>query len=515
MLRRRALPAIAPLAAAALAGQGRAAASAEGVARIVPALDEHAAGLMRRTGVPGLALAVARHDRVLHLRGFGVRAAGRPEPVDADTVFQLASLSKPVAATVIAALVGDGVVGWDDPVARHDPGFALADAWTTRAVTLRDLLCHRSGLPDHAGDLLEDLGFGREEVLHRLRHVPPGPFRAAYAYTNFGFTQAAVAAARAAGQPWEELSAARLYRRIGMARTTSRFAQFQAQANRALGHVPREGGGWVPGPVRDADAQSPAGGVSSSARDLSAWLRLQLGRGRLDGAAMVQAAALDETQRPQVVNDAAADPARDGTGFYGLGWNVGRDAEGRVLWNHSGAFNLGAATCVHILPAEDLAVVVLVNARPVGVAEALCRACLDLATAGRVTRDWLPPFAAAFARMSEPDYGAAVAPGRRPERPQPPLPPGAYAGAYRNALYGEAAVAEEPGGLLALHMGPRGRRFPLAHFNRDSFTFQPDGENASGPAAVAFSVGPDGRAGAVTVENLDAGGQGRFLRHGG
>src|SRR5207249_10706952 len=122
------------------------------------------------------------------------REAGRPEPIDADTVFQLASVSKPVASTVMAALVGDRVVDWDDRIVDHDPEFQMYDAWVTNAVTLRDMFAHRSGLPDHAGDLLEDLGYGREEILYRLRYQKPASsFRAQYHYTNFGLTAAAVA----------------------------------------------------------------------------------------------------------------------------------------------------------------------------------------------------------------------------------------------------------------------------------------------------------------------------------
>jgi CubicO group peptidase (beta-lactamase class C family) len=110
-------------------------------------------------------------DRPVHLRGFGARQAGRPEPVDPDTVFQLASMSKPIASTVVAALAGDGLLAWDDPILRHDPAFAMHDAWVTRQVTLRDMFCHRSGLPGHAGDALEDLGYRPERLFQQTHEV--------------------------------------------------------------------------------------------------------------------------------------------------------------------------------------------------------------------------------------------------------------------------------------------------------------------------------------------------------
>ena len=440
-----------------------------------------------------------------------MRRAGSPEPVDPDTVFQLASLSKPIASTVVAALAGDGVVAWDDPILRHDPGFAMHGAWVTRQVTLRDMFYHRSGLPDHAGDALEDMGYDRAEILRRLRHVrPASSFRSRYAFTNFGLTAAAVAAARAGGRPWEDVSAERLYRPLGMTSTSSRFCDFLAAPNRAALHV-RQGGAWVARYVRDADAQSPAGGVSSSARDLASWLRLQLGRGTVDGREVVQAAALDETHRPHMVNAPAGDPMRDRPGFYGLGWNVEYDERGRIRWGHSGAFNLGASTCVGLLPAERIGIVVLTNASPVGVPEAVCRSLLDLVLTGRVERDWLALFGQLFAKVSAPDYGTAVDYARPPAQPSAALPAAAYAGAYRSDLYGEIQVAGTDAGLV-LRLGPKQEPFALRHFDRDVFTYQPVGENAYGPSAVTFAVGADRRAASVTVENLDINGQGRFGR---
>jgi len=320
MTRRRAIltSALALAAPGAARALPRSATHGDAVEKHLPALDRIVAEAMRKTGAPGMSVAVVSRDRVVYLKGFGVRRAGGAERVDADTVFALASLSKPLATTVVAGLVGDGVVSFDDKIIRHLPGFAMSDPWITKEITLRDMFCHRSGLPDHGGDLLEDIGYGRDEILRRLRFVKPaGSFRASYAYTNYGFTAAAVAAAKAAGQSWEELSADRLFRRIGMSSTTSRQAEFMARVNRASGHRSRDGR-WVVGEQREPDAQSPAGGASSSARDMAAWLRLQLARGMFDGREVVAGAALDETHRPQIATE-AVDPATAAAPFYGLG----------------------------------------------------------------------------------------------------------------------------------------------------------------------------------------------------
>src|SRR3954447_6243940 len=177
--------------------------TSEQVTRDVQELEKLAQQKIQENAVPGLAIAVVFQDEVVYAKGFGVRDVNTKAPIDADTVFQLASLSKPIGSTVVAELVGEGKIKWDSKLSVLDPGFAMFDPWVTHEITIRDMYAHRSGLPDHAGDLLEDIGFGRAEILHRLRYQhPDSSFRSHYAYTNFGITEAAVAAAKPYGQEW-------------------------------------------------------------------------------------------------------------------------------------------------------------------------------------------------------------------------------------------------------------------------------------------------------------------------
>src|SRR5262245_6831409 len=145
---------------------------------------------MQKTGVPGIAIGIVYRDKPIYLKGYGVRDVGTRQPVDTDTVFQLASVSKPLGSTVIAGLVGVGVVKWDDPIIKYDSDFAMDNPYVTRNVTIGDMYSHRSGLHDHAGDLLEDMGYDREEVLFRLRFTQTRhTIRSRYRTTNYDMTQ--------------------------------------------------------------------------------------------------------------------------------------------------------------------------------------------------------------------------------------------------------------------------------------------------------------------------------------
>lgn len=473
------------------------------VDRAVAKLDGLVDDLMKSTRIPGMAVAVVHGGKALYTKGFGVRDVRIPDRVDADTVFQLASLSKPIAASVVAQQVGAGAIGWDTPVTGKLPWFALSDSAVTRMLTIADLFAHRSGLPDHAGDMLEDLGYDRQAVLQRLRLLPLASFRTSYAYTNFGVTAAAEAVAAAAGQRWEDLSERVLYRPLGMSSTSSRFADYQARPDKAVGHV-KVDGAYQPSHSRNPDAQSPAGGVSASVNDMTHWLAMMLADGDNNGTRIVDPKALLPAVSPQIVSSPPAQPAMR-AGFYGYGFNVGTDASGRVRLSHSGAFELGAATNFVIIPAADVAIVALTNAAPVGAPETLTAEFADLVEFGAVREDWRTLYADAFAGMDKP-FGELV--GRMPPaNPALPRPLRAYAGAYANDYWGTAKVAEKDG-ALTLALGPRGDTYRLMHWDGDVFAFDLAGENA--PPGTVSKATFDGNT--VTLEYFDQDRLGTFTR---
>lgn len=483
--------------------------TAKQVQSAIAELEQLAEAEIQNNAVPGLAIAVVFQDEVVYAKGFGVRDTRTNEPVDADTVFQLASISKPIGSTVIAALVGEGIVSWDSRINELDPTFAMYEPWVTREVTLRDMYAHRSGLPEHSGDLLEDLGFTREEVLHRLRYQhPDSSFRSSYAYTNFGLTAAAIAAAKEAGQEWEALSEEKLYKPLDMNSTSSRYADFVARTNKASGHVLIDGN-WVDEYQRDPDAQTPAGGVSSSVNDMAKWMRLQLADGHFEGEQIVAEAALAETHHPHILTGFS--PFTGLPGFYGLGWNVGFDQQGRLRLGHSGAFALGAGTVVNLVPAEQLGIIILSNGAVTGVPEGLAATFIDLALYGESTHEWVDIYKGRFAQMMQAPAAASAVYATPPASPTPALANSAYVGTYTNDFFGDISIIEQEGGL-AIVQGPKKMTFAMKHFDRDTFTYVTEGESAVGPVGITFAIGADGKAMSVLVENLDVGREGTFKR---
>ena len=483
--------------------------TSEQVDKAIGDVEKLAQKEIQENALPGLAMAVVFQDKMVYAKGFGVRDVNTKAPVDADTVFQLASVSKSIGSTVVAELVSEGKITWDSKLSTLDPAFAMFDPWVTREITIRDMYAHRSGLPEHAGDLLEDLEFTRAEILHRLRYQhPESSFRSHYAYTNFGMTEGGIAAAKAYGLEWEQASEQKLYRPLGMTSTSSRYADFVARPNKALGHVLVDGK-WMQKFKRDPDTESPAGGVSSSVSDLAKWMRLQLANGKFGGKQIVNEKALAETHHPHMLTGFS--PFTGLPSFYGLGWNVSYDQEGRVHLNHSGAFALGAATHVNLVPGEQLGIVVLSNAYPLGIAEALGTTFLDIALYGKPTQDWLVIFKQLFSNPAAIGTVLGFDYSKSPAAPTPALKNDAYIGRYANDFFGDISIIEKDGGL-AIVQGPKKRTFTMKHYNRDTLIYETEGENAVGRSGITFTIGADGKATQVLVENLNVRGEGAFKR---
>jgi CubicO group peptidase (beta-lactamase class C family) len=481
----------------------------EQVDKAIQELEKLAQKKIQENAVPGLAIAVVFQDKVVYAKGFGVCDVNTKAPVNADTVFQLASMSKPIGSTVVAELVGEGRITWDSKLSALDPTFAMFDPWVTREITIRDMYAQRSGLPEHAGDLLEDMGFTRGEILYRLRYQHPATsFRSHYAYTNFGITEGALAATKAYGLDWEAASEQKLYEPLGMTSTSSRYADFVARPNKALGHVLADGK-WVQKFKRDPQTQSPAGGVSSSVNDVVKWMRLQLANGKFDGKQVVDDKPLAETHHPHMLT--GFNPFTRLPTFYGLGWNVGYDQQGRLRLNHSGAFDLGAATYVNLVPDEQLGIVVLINAYPIGLAEALATTFLDIALYGKPTQDWFALFKQVYSNPAAIGTVLGFDYSKPPVTHAPALKNEAYVGSYANDFFGDISIIEKDSGL-AIVQGPKKMTFAMKHYDRDTFTYETEGENAVDTSGITFTIGPDGKATSVLVENLNVHGEGAFKR---
>src|SRR5665647_947693 len=487
------------------AATARRAAASVAVKAILPRFDAQAQDIFTRSRAPGAAVAVVAGDGAVYVRCFGVREVGKPEKVDKDTVFQLASISKSCTTTMLAALVGEREIGWDDPVEKYWPGFALWDPWVSRHVTFRDLTAHRSGLPEYAGDELEQFGYGRMEILRRLRYLEPvAGFRAAYAYQNALPTAAAEGASRATGESWERLVRTRVLAPLGMDATVLSYRDYLDAPNRS-GSQTMGNGTMRAGTPADDDVFAPAGGVSATIADMVPYLRMQLNGGALAGVRVAGDKALAATHAATTVID---DDDEAGPTAYALGWET-YGYLGRRVVQHGGDFSAGVSTMISMMPADGVGIVVLTNAFPEGhaLAAALTKTLYDLSIEGEPQADWLRE---QQQLLRDKLKGSILDPYEHlPPQPPPaaasPRGRAVYEGAFANAYYGRVTVRRGPGSGLSVRLG-RGATLRYVPWDGDTWR-QPQTDTAA-----VFSV-RDGRARSVRLMVLDfAGRDGLFVR---
>ncbi|HVL16259.1 MAG TPA: serine hydrolase [Gemmata sp.] len=428
-----------------------------------------AADALKAWDVPGVAVVVVRGDDTLLLEGFGVREAGGDAKVTPDTLFPLASCTKAFTTTLLAMLADDGVIGWDDPVRKHLPAFKLSDPHADALLTVRDLLCHRTGIAGH--DLLwYHAPWDMDEVIRRAQSLPlEYPFRGGFRYSSIPFLVAGRAVEKRTGEAWEKLVRERICEPLGMKGVALSSKEIPTGAERAAGHR-LDGAGKV-GPMRmwELREPNPSGSVFATGRDAAAWLKFHLADGRgPDGGRLVSIKNLEETKTPHNVvrREGSAKVMNPDTVQmgYALGWLV-YDHRGKKVVSHGGMYD-GFRVQVTMLPDEKLGIAVLCNLHDTRLTAALTNSLIDL-YAGLPAKDWN----AYYRKVADDDAAAGKAAtakldAARDPAKKPTLAPAAYAGEYAHPAYGTATVRAEQGKLVL-----KWSSFvcPLEHFTGDAF----------------------------------------------
>ncbi|HEY2027165.1 MAG TPA: serine hydrolase [Gemmatimonadaceae bacterium] len=455
-----------------------------------PGLDAYIANAVKLWKVPGLSVAIVRNDSVIYTKGFGVRRAGGSTPVDDHTLFEIGSSSKAFTATLVAMMVSDGKMRWDDRLSTYLPDFRLYDPVASDAVTLRDALTHRSGIA--RGELAWlGSGIGRDEVLHRVRFLKPeSPFRSKFSYQNMMFLAAGQAAAKVAGTSWEDLLRQRIFTPLGMT-SSAPSSKGLASSDIATPHATDHDTAFVAGAF-DAENIAPAGSILSNAVDMAQWLRFQLNDGVVNGKRLVSSAALRETHSPQILVNAggARAPGADSTATrfstYGMGWFV-EDYHGALAWQHGGN-TPGMTAAVGMLPDQRVGVAVLSNMQGSPLPDVLRRYIFDRALGLPVKDLSAESYARTAVQRKRADSVAKAQAAARPSDAQAPLPLPAFVGTYSDSLYGDAVVSVKDGHLEMKHGDWTA---PLQYWNANNFRWMLPPGTVAGQMFIKFEINPD------------------------
>ncbi len=467
-------------------------------------VDAYISNAVRAWNEPGHAIAVVKDDKIVFAKGYGVRKLGEPAPVDENTVFAIGSLSKAFTAAAAGMLVDEGKLRWDDRVIDYLPGFRLFDPWVTREIRLRDLLCHRSGLPSQGGDLMAfGSTYGRDELLRRVRFLrPASSFRTVYAYQNLMFVAAGQLVAAAAGTSWDRFVTTRIFAPLGMNSTSTSVSQLAAGGDNAMPHIYLNGESLASG-HENVDNIGPAGAVNTSVRDMAQWIRLQLGAGTYEGRKLFSPAVSREMWQVQTPIHTA--PAANGDealfNGYGLGWRIG-EYRGRKIVGHAGGL-AGMTSYLLLVPGDRFGLVILTNGE-LPIQTPLAKYVLD-AWLGNPERDWSAEALVRFRDEERKDAASRAAlDARRPASPAGTPPLANVAGTYRSEAFGNMDLRAE-NGKLAVRMVPLPRLEGVAEpWQYGSFLIT--WKDPTCPRTfLTFTLDPDGKPTAASLRRAEEG----------
>ena len=319
---------------------------------------------------PGAAFAIVSRDQILHIATVGYTSMARKHPIDQQTTFRLASVSKPFAAELVGLLVEDGLLDWDDPITRYVPGFQInGDATQIR---IQHLLGQSTGLIPHAYDNLLEDGKSMDSIWRKMSNLPyicdPGQ---CYGYQNSVFSLVDPVVKNATNLDYETLVSERIFKPLDMTTASVGFDAFVTNPNHAEPHARRKGRWQTVAVQPNYYRAAPAAGVNASILDMSKWLQAQLG-GRPE---VISPEMLGNLSKPRVKTqrETYRKEWRDmlSEAHYGLGWRIYQLGEEQLVYH--GGWVSGFRADVAFSLQHDIGIVVLLNAESSGINELTTR----------------------------------------------------------------------------------------------------------------------------------------------
>lgn len=445
--------------------------------------NKRLAKISRDLRVPGVAVAVVIADRLVYLQATGSRDAVKRLPVTPDTRFYIESCTKPFIAAAMVMLAEEGKIDLGAPVKKYLPRFELGNAVLTKALTVRELLCHARGIESAPINWLDSFtGEITEDRFYRwLKKDVPAQ---GHKYTHLHYALAGRIIEAVTHKSWKNFVQKRIFAPAGMSKATFHADAMYAGKDGAIPAVRRESG-YAPSAVRKTDrTMNAAGGIGMSIRDLTRWLRLNMNGGEIDGTRVLSKSGTADMQRIH------AEGGRQWPSFirrssdgHGLGWEIGTYLH-RTLISHGSSF-VGTTAHVSFMPEENIGVAVLANV------DGACADVIAMSIYDRLLvpdpEDLLPRYRGSLANRirntlefeslfaKNPTVGGGLS-----------LPASAYVGTYANENWGTVKLWIKDGELVG-SMGDLSLRFGSE--GKDRFVV---GYGLRRPDTGRFDTGPNG-----------------------
>ena len=442
---------------------------------VVQRFDAYCQKTFEEWNVPAMSVVVVKDGEVAYLKGFGVtKADGSGRPVDPETTqFVLASTTKAFTGALLATVVDQGDVRWEDPVKVHLPDFRMYDPWVTDHMMVGEVNSHHNGWKEYAMDDLPFFGYDRDGLYGLFAAIRPScDFRTEYAYNNEMYTVSAKIIEKYTGMSWDDAMAERIFKPLGMSHSTTGAKAYRTSPDLAYGyrvHYDPDGDRMWLEPRDDREdaftwlsAVAPAAFVMTTASDMASWLKLHLGHGVFEGDTLIPRANHDYLFKPQTVSAFSDSLIRT----YGQGWGVEQNSKVRYI-RHTG-LGYGYTSLVGLVPELNLGFAFMsTNGTTSNSLEGMGQKLIDMYL-GIDGEDY------ALVNLEKyKDSKRVSSPEDKPvEVKEPTLPLSKYVGRYAQEQFGQASVTLEDD---ALHFRLRKVDSVLKHVTGDTFSFHVDG----------------------------------------
>jgi CubicO group peptidase (beta-lactamase class C family) len=410
-------------------------------------LDNYFEQTVKDWGVPGMSVGIVKDGKIVFSKGYGVLEVGKPEKPDGNTLYAIASNSKAFTSAIIAMLVQEGKLNWDDKVQKYLPWFELYDPYASRQTTIKDLLCHRVGLGTFSGDFIwykSDLN--SEEIIRRLKYLPNQfDFRDGFGYSNVMYITSGEIIKKVTGKTWGENVQERIFDPLKMERSIYSLSELERKGNFAIPHA-LENNQNIPIPYEDWEEVGALGGVISSVNDIGNWMIFNMNHGIAGNDTLLTPNSRNIIWRMHNSYNVDHTTANDfNTHFrgYGLGWGLS-DFHGRLRVSHSGGYD-GMISAVNMIPDEKIGVVVLTNGMNAPTM-AVTYYALD-AFLGLGEKDWSAEMLENRKKQQDEDKRISDRLAKRVSGTNPSLGMEEYCGLYNADIYGNIEVKKEDGKL--------------------------------------------------------------------
>lgn len=447
--------------------------------------------------VPGLAIIVIKDNQVIFKKGYGVRELDKPEKVDTQTLFAIASTTKAMTAACAAMLIEEGKLHWEDKVTDYLPDFQLYDSYVTRELTVKDLFLHDSGV-GNTDYLWSLMNISSNEILHRMRRVKPDySFRGGFIYQNIFYMAAGKVIEKASGMPWENFIQKRIFDPLKMTRTVPMVKYIKGKTNVSTPHFEIDKKIRVI-EIDSTDQISPAGGVWSCVDDMGKWVTCMLDSGKYVGGRLFKPDTWKMLLTPQTIVNTEMYPTirtiKPHWSTYGLGW-FQWDYKGQKIDFHTGSLS-GMVAINGMITDKKVGVYILANLDHAEVRHALMYKAFDFFSLGGDT-DWSNSFLKLYggikakAEKEKDDENA-----KRVINTHPTLDLKAYEGKFSDPLYGDLVITTSDSSLVINMNKIIGLK--AKHWNYDTFKGSFD-KKQFGDALVSFSIDEFGKVSSVNV----------------